>query len=99
MSFLISAPSGEDLDRYLVYHLDVHTPSLRLLTTIVKPSRCREFTFKSGLLVIGWEANGSYFLNIRKVSCSPNEPEEEVILNLGSVVVRLSLKSMISTQI
>jgi hypothetical protein len=99
MSFLISPPSGEELDRHLVYHLDVHTPSLRLLTTVVKPARCREFTFKSGLLVIGWEENGSYFLNIRKVSCFPNEPEEEVILNLGSIVVRLSLKSAILTQI
>jgi|ERR1700676_477206 len=84
--------SGEEFGRYIIYHLDVHTPRFRLLNTFIRPASCREFSFKNGLLAIGWEANGSYFVNIHRVSCSPNECEE-VTLNIGPAGISVRLFS------
>lgn len=70
-----------------MYHVDADVPFFRLLTTVVRPSRCSDYTLKENLLAIGWEENGSYRVNIRKISCSPKEEEAEAVLNLGNTEV------------
>jgi hypothetical protein len=57
------------------------------LATVVKPDQYSNFILKDGLLVSGWEENGSYLLDIRKITVSPCEDEQEALLNLGSIMV------------
>jgi len=71
--------------------MDIHVPYLQPVTTVITPSRDCDYTLKHGLLATGWGENGLYLVNVRKVSCSPNEEEAEVVLNLGPATVRCTL--------
>jgi len=39
-----------------------------------------------GMLMIGWEYNGSYLLDIQTIPVSPNDEKGEVLLNLGPIM-------------
>ena len=79
--------SGEFWTEFRVYHLDVQIPFMRLLTTIATPDNYGDSHFKEGLLLIGWEENESYMLDIRKIPVFPNDVEESVLVDLGPGMV------------
>jgi len=72
-----------DCNQFRVYHIDLHEPSIRLLTKFTRPERYCHFAFAEGLLATGWVEGDKYFLGIKKVPLSTDDPEQEVILDLG----------------
>lgn len=81
--------SEEELARIRVYELDYDIPSIRFLQTITKPDSFIDYTCRGSRFAIGWETEGYYYLNIRKISLSNGECQE-VIMNLGAGVVSCS---------
>lgn len=77
--------------------MNVFAPSAGLLTIVTKPFHFGAFTFRFGLLVIGWESEGDYFLNVRKIPLLPEEATMEVLLILDGTGAVSSDSECLST--
>lgn len=80
--------SGEKFVEFRIYHLVIDSPSIRLLTTITQPERACDSNSKDGLFAVGWEERQSYFLRILRIPFAADEIEEDVVMDLGSGMVR-----------
>lgn len=85
---LIFDRTAENFVELRVYFVDTLSPSIRLLTTVVKPDWASDFHFKDGLLAIGWQSSDSYYISIRQVPFPSDQVEAEVVMKLDNDMVR-----------
>jgi hypothetical protein len=60
---------------------------MHLLTTITRPNPYRSFLFQEGFLITRWRKKGTYLIGVRKIACSVQEVDEEVVMDVGSEMV------------
>jgi len=72
-----------------VYHIDISSPSVRLLTSVTRQSYCYDLQVKGDLLVIAEQDDSTYFLSVSKISIPASMIQEELVMNLGSELTSL----------
>lgn len=66
-----------------LYHIDIHTPSISLLSQISIPEITEQISFNFDLLAIPWVEVNTGRLNIHIASLSEDETEKEILVDLG----------------
>jgi hypothetical protein len=79
--------SGRRTAVFRVFRVDFDAPSVQLLTTFELHDAYRSFVFQEGYLVTRWQQNGTYLISVRKIACSAQEIEEEVVMDVGPEMV------------
>jgi hypothetical protein len=73
---------------FRVYHIDIHTATLRFLATITRSYYCFDFHATGDFLVTGHTDQGNYLVTIQRIPFASNTPVDELMMNFGPDLVR-----------
>ena len=70
-----------------VYHIDISSPTIRLLSSVTRQGYCYDLQAKGDLLVIAEQDGATYLLTVCKISVVASKVPKEIVLNLGPELV------------